>query len=325
MDLKRRQKKVFSVFIVLSLISAGILFIAVADNRTKVYGSGEDRPLFTFVHLTDTHCLKTDKGAEDPPAKAFFHVGGYKIHWKDSVNSFPILKNTVEYLNKKIKPDFLIHTGDLSEGGKFSNLKKAKELLDKLDCPYYAVMGDHDAGGYSYSELDRFNCNYVKVFGKRCRSFNWKDWHIIILGVYTDREELDWLKEELAENLERPVILATHRLIVADRFTRWLGKKYSGCSMVMPKAEEVLDTLKSYKNVKMVLSGHCHSNFRWNKHGIAFISTAALLEVPCQFKLFRVYPDRIEISLFSARRAKDVFEKNWVSRSAGVIKLKTRK
>jgi len=325
MDSKRQRKRVFSGLIVLCLVLAGILFIGAACNWCSLPVSKKTSPLFTFVHITDTHCLQTDKRAEDPPARAFFHIGGYKIHWKDSVNSFPILESTVKYINQKIKPDFLIHTGDLSEGGRLSDLKKAKELLDKLDCPYYAVMGDHDVGGCSYLEFDRFNCNYVKVFGKRCRSFNWKDWHIIILGVYPDREELDWLKEELTRNSERPVILATHRLIVADRFTCWLGKKYSGCSMVMPKAKEVLDTLKSYKNVKMVLSGHCHSNFRWNKHGIAFISTSALLEVPHQFKLFRVYRNRIEISLFSARRAKDVFDKNWVSRSAGIVKLKTRK
>ena len=185
-------------------------------------------------------------------------------------------------------------------------------------------MGDHDAGCYP-SNLNRSNCDYVKVFGDRCYSFDCKGWHIVILSIYPDEEELNWLKQDLSENTEKPVIFATHRLVVADKFTCWLGKKYSGCSMLMPRAKEVVGILKNQQNVKMVLSGHCHSNFRWDRHGITFISTAALLEVPHSFKLFQVYPDRIKISLFTARRAKDVFKKNWVSRRAGIVKVKTRK
>ena len=323
---------------IITLMISGTLFIAATYNWSKSPNPEETSCIFSFVQISDTHCVRTEKKQERPPAKAFFRIGGYKFHWKDSVNSFPILQSAIEYVNQEIKPDFLIHTGDLTERGKLSNLKKVKELLDRLNCPYYPVMGDHDLGGYSYSNFNRSDCDYVKVFGQRSYSFDYQNWHIIILSIYPDDEELNWLKNDLSENAEKPVIFATHRLVITDRFTLWLAKKYLGVELLMPRAEEVITILKNCQNVnpvrnsskdslsgisngvKVVLSGHCHSNFRWDRYGISFISTAALLEVPHQFRFFQVYRDRIVITLFTAKTSKDVFNKRWISQYAGVIK-----
>ncbi len=299
----------------------GTLSIAATYNWNKAPTSEENSCIFSFVQITDTHCLKVDKKSERPPSKAFFRIGGYKFHWKDSVNSLPILQSTIEYINSDVKPNFVIHTGDISDRGDLSNLKMAKVLLDRLNCPYYPVMGDHDLGGYSYSNFNRSDCNYIKVLGQRCYSFNYQDWHIIILSIYPDDEELNWLKKDLSENAEKPIIFATHRLVIADRFSLWLAKKYLGVELLMPRAEEVVTILKDCQNVKMVLSGHCHSNFRWKRYGITFISTAALSEVPHQFRLFRVYRDRITITLFTANTANDVFNKRWISQYCGMVKL----
>jgi len=308
--------------IIVFLITTGIFSISASYNWNNAPSPKENSCLFSFVQITDTHCLKVDKKSEKPPAKAFFQIGGYKFHWLDYVNSFPILEKTIEYINSQIKPDFVIHTGDISDRGDLSNLTRAKVLLDRLNCPYYPVMGDHDLGGYSYSNFNRFDCNYIKVFGQRNYSFNYQDWHIIILGIYPDDEELNWLRKDLSENAEKPIILATHRLVIADEFTLWLAKKHLGVELLMPRAEEVLKILKEYSNIKLVLSGHCHSNFRWKRSGIDFISTAALSEVPHQFKLFQVYPDKITMTLFTADTAEDIFNKRWISQYSAVIKLR---
>lgn len=222
-----------------------------------------------------------------------------------------------------MKPDFLIHTGDISERGNILSLRQARALLDRLDCPYYTVMGDHDlCCSYSDFDRDRSNCNYVKVFGRRCLSFDHKGWHFIILGVYPNQDELDWLRNDLARSKGCPIILSTHRLVVADKFTLALAKKHLGVPLLMPEAREVRPILKNCEDVILCLSGHCHSNFRWDKDKISFISTAALVEVPHQFKLFRIYPDKIEIALFSARTAKDVENGHWTRRYSKSIKLR---
>ena len=271
----------------------------------KISPSQDNTCLFSFVHLSDTHCLKE---YEKPPhllARTSFRIGRRRFHWRDSANSFSILQNAVEYINQKIKPNFLIHTGDITECGKLADLETAKNLLAKLSCPHYPLMGDNDGKTHS---------NYVKVFGQRCSSFDCQNWHIVILSVYPDNVELNWLRRDLSENIGKPTILATHHLIVGN-FALLLIEKCLKIKLFMPRAGEVLKILRNYPSVKLVLSGHCHTNFHWEKYGINFISTAALVEVPHRFKLFRVYRDKIMTTLFTADTAKDVFNKQWFSQS----------
>jgi len=308
---------------VVRFLAASLALSLLASWAKIAFGEDNKSPLFTFAHITDTHCLTTTQKPEEPPAIAFFEIGGYKYHWKDLPNSFPILENTIDYINHTIKPDFVIHTGDLTEYGNPRDLEKTKGLLDKLDCSCYPVMGDHDLGtSFPAFDKNRSGCNYVRVFGQRCYSFDHANWHMVIVGIYPNQEELEWLKNDLAKNKDKPTIVCTHRLIIADQFTLDLAKKHLGVSLLMPKAEEVGSILKSHPNVVLVLSGHCHSNFRWDKYGMAFISTSALLEVPHQFKVFEVYRDKIEVSLFTANRAKDVEERQWRQQQMEPIKLK---
>ena len=269
--------------------------------------------LFSFVQISDTHCLKEYGKPQHLLAKTSLRLGKYAFHWRDSANSFPILESTLEYINQKIKPDFLIHSGDITECGKLSNLEDAKKLLAKLNCSCYPLMGDNDGKAHSHSD-------YVKVFGQRCYSFNFQNWHIIILSAHPDNAELDWLKKDLSGNVEKPIIFATHHLIVGN-FVLWLIEKCLRIEMFMPRAREVLKILKDNSNVRLVLSGHCHTNFHWKKYGIDFISTAALVETPHRFKLFQVYRDKMIMTLFTANTAKDVFNQQWFSRADRTITI----
>ena len=274
--------------------------------------------LFSFVQITDTHCLKKYEKLPHSLAMTFFHIGRYRFHWRDSANSFSILQNTVEYINQKIKPDFLIHTGDITESGKLADLETAKGLLAKLNCPYYSLMGDNDGEKNSHANFNP--SNYLKVFGQRYASFDFENWHIVILSVYPDNVELNWLRRDLSENSEKPTILATHHLIVGN-FAIWLTEKCLGIKLFMPHTREVLKILRNYPNLKLVLSGHCHTNFHWKKYNINFISTAALVEVPHRFKLFRVYRDKITMDLFTARTARDVLNQQWFSRAQRILNI----
>jgi len=266
--------------------------------------------IFSFVQITDTHCLEKYKKLPYSLARTFFRFGRSSFHWRDSANSFSILQNTIEYINQKIKPNFLIHTGDLTEQGKLSDLKTTRELLAKLICPHYSLMGDNDGEAHSHSNFNR--SNYLKVFGQRRYSFDCQGWHIVILSVYPDDAELNWLRRDLSENAARPIIFATHHLIVGN-FALWFVEKCLRIKLFMPRAGEVLKILKNCPNVKLVLSGHCHSNFRREKDGVNFVSTAALVEVPHRFTLFRIYQNKITMTLFTAHTAKDVFNRRLFS------------
>ena len=51
------------------------------------------------------------------------------------------------------------------------------------------------------------------------------------------------------------------------------------------KAEEYLEMLKKYPNVKAVVSGHYHVNFEKMQDGIYHISSPSLLAQPNQYKV----------------------------------------
>lgn len=278
-----------------------VLFFVSATYNLENAPKEKEELVFKFVHITDTHCTST-KIKKNPPFFSSFQIGPYRKHWQNLFYSFPILKKTIEFINKGIKPAFLIHTGDITQNGNLKDLKQSKTILDNCNFPYYTVMGDHD--GIKTN-------NFEKVFGKRCYSFNYKNWHFIIIGIFPTDKEIKWFKKDLKENSEKPIIIATHRLIICDKFTEFLAKKFINVDLLMPKAEEVLTIIKKYPNIKLFLSGHVHTNLHYKKYGIHFISTSALCEPPYQFRTFEIYKDRIIVKTFIAENIKKVLNKKW--------------
>ncbi len=271
-------------------------------------------PIFTFVHLTDTHCLTTKANREKPPGDPFGKFGYIKlIHWKDLANSFQILEGAVRHINEKIKPDFVIHTGDITDNGNLTDLIKSKRILDKLKCPYHACQGDHEA------KKTKGVYNYVKVFKKRSGSFNVKGWHFIMMGIYPDDKELKWLERDLSRNRNKHVVFFTHRPVVADPILL-TGFKMGGIPCLMPEAEKVKKLLVKHGNVALVLTGHVHMNFNIKTvlrgiHHTAFVSTDALGETPHQFKVIKVYEDHVEMVLHTGLSAKNIEHDKWTSQT----------
>jgi hypothetical protein len=55
-----------------------------------------------------------------------------------------LLREAVREINE-IGPEFVVVPGDFTEDGEPEQFQLAKELFDGLDCPYYVVLGNHDA------------------------------------------------------------------------------------------------------------------------------------------------------------------------------------
>lgn len=305
-------KKYWPVTMVFWLAGAGAILFLVSCAR--VHGGGaQDEPLFRFVHLTDTHCLVTEAKPAPPPLKAHIVVGGFKFYWKDMPNSLPNLEHTVAYINQTIKPDFVLHTGDISSAGRLSNLQRARKLLDRLDCPYYVLMGDNDLGMKVPSfQKDPGASNFARVFGKHNYSFDRAGRHFVMLSAYPTENDLAWLEQDLEKNSDKLTFLCTHRLVMVDQFTRQMVSAHQPKQRLQVIGVEKIEALlDNYPNVQFVLSGHCHCSLAWQIGKVRAYSTAALVGVPIEFRVFTVYPDRVEVVRYRAATAADVRAGRW--------------
>lgn len=145
-----------------------------------------------FLHLTDTHYLKSDHEAA---------------------------QQMLEQLAKQVAfecLDFVVHTGDLTNDGDEADYQALKDLMEATfpkDLPIYYCLGNHD--------LKR---DYNKVFEGKDTSdlhyftVNHRGYRIIILdtsieGLHDGEvkgDQAEWLFQELSEPSEKGTLIFQH-------------------------------------------------------------------------------------------------------------------
>lgn len=159
------------------------------------------------------------------------------------------LNRSVSDINSIPEIDFIIVSGDITATGKLSELKLAKEILDKLDKPYYIIPGNHDtkwseSGCTDFSKLwgnDRFVFEYDKFLfigmhqGPLMRM---ADGHF----APEDLRWFDSIVEKLPDS-NKPIIFVTHYPL-DESIANWY---------------EMLERLKNV-NTQVALFGHGHTN-----------------------------------------------------------------
>jgi len=228
------------------------LYIAVIKPGNILSGIPKEKPLFTFVQVSDTHIIygKPTRIIEE----------GIK-----SINSL------------KPRPAFVINTGDIIDGSKpKESYKLYKEIFSKLKVPYYSVFGNHDNEKF-YREIIGEQFNY---------SFNVPPYHCIVLnninphppypdtygGSFT-KKTIEWLKNHLKKvDKSTPLLLFAHCAIYRpNSFSKRLpGDAYN--------YKPILELLKDY-NVIAWFFGHAHINSIVSNEGINYITTGALSDV----------------------------------------------
>ncbi len=282
------------ILVALVIVLGMIVFMFPSGNAEK------GKPQFTIVQLTDIHYTSTPPETSGLSWKHHIRILGYKLHKNNLAEGSRILHNTIEYINEKIKPDLVVITGDMVDRvDDRESMKQVKAILDKLNSPYYPVMGDREFNIGPDRRRD-----FKEIFGGVNSSFDHKGWHLIMLGVYPDDRDLDWLKEVLDRNEDKPTMLFTHQMLTASWLMRKLARRFLGVRLVCPRAEEIVEILNNHGNVIATFSGHSHTNYSRKKGGILYISTAALIGPPYQFRVINVYKDRISTSVRTAHPLK---------------------
>lgn len=206
----------------------------------SVFGQESLLP-FRFALVTDTHLKQSDR------------------------QNAETLRLAVKDINSQKDLDFVIVAGDIADMGDRTSLSQAKQLLDSLNTPYYAIPGNHDTR-YCKTTTSAFD----SVFVRHHFSFTHKGYFFI--GFNTGQgngnnrggvseAELVWIKQQLHENSGKPAIAVTHFPIV---------------SVQVDDSANIVGALLKY-NVKAILGGHYHRNAAFNyANGVPGILTRTL-------------------------------------------------
>jgi Icc protein len=205
---------------------------------------------FTFVQVSDSHI-----GFNKPPnadARATFREAIAKV------KALPV------------QPDFLIHTGDVSQLSRDDEFDDADQILKSTGLPVFFVPGEHDMldpdSGKAF--LSRFG---KASLGSGWYSFDHRGVHFVALVNVADlkpggmgnfgTEQLKWLASDLAgRSSSTPIVVFAHMP---------LWTVYADWGWGTDDAGEALKLLRRFGSVT-ILNGHIHQITQKVEGRIAF-------------------------------------------------------
>lgn len=174
------------------------------------------------------------------------------------------LNAIVDSINKYKSFSFVIISGDISEKGKTNELAAAKEILDRLNIPYYVIPGNHDFKWSESAGMD-FYRNWLAdyfVFEKNNIKFIGLNSSIIWRGGggHFSPESLRFLDSVVtATEANKKIIFISHHAMDGDIDNWFLA------SNILRK-----------KNIVTYFYGHGHTNKISNVNGIPSVMSRAV-------------------------------------------------
>lgn len=190
----------------------------------------------------------------------------------NGINPLQTLSRIIETISNTLKNtqlDAIVLTGDISQDYSLASYKNAKKLLETLNLPVFATMGNHDYLSY-------FN----KIFGNPNQTINQisniDGWQIILVntqlyhhvdGLISDDDLLN-LEQTLAKNPQKPTVIFLHHQVLPIE-SAWIDK------LGLQHPQQFLKIIDQYSNIKAVVCGHVHQDTTHQRNNVQFWSTPA--------------------------------------------------
>lgn len=202
----------------------------------------------------------------------------------------------------KLKPDFVVITGDLihnrTDSNQLKSFQKIKSLIQKR-IPVYLIPGNHDVGQKPTDETLNFYFKHYKTdrFSFTHKGFNFIGINSCLInsGIEQENIQLEWLKKHLKKR--KPTIIFTHHpFFITD-----INEKDRYENIPLAKRMEYLKLFKEH-GVTKIFAGHYHNNAIAQYNGIEMITTSAvgksLGKAKSGFRVVTVYKDSISHQYF---------------------------
>ncbi|PSB16601.1 metallophosphoesterase [filamentous cyanobacterium CCP1] len=219
----------------------------------------------------------------------------------------------IELVLEQIAPldiDFLLLPGDLTQHGEPENHRWLSERLAQLPYPVCVVPGNHDVPeylatdrsiglsdfalyyeqfGYSDPAQPYYLCEVipgVQVIGLNSNFFDPAGKQINMGRV--DDQQLDWLKNTLAEVKDDVVMVMIHHNVIEHlpgQAKNPLGRRY-----MLENASTLLEVLNTAE-VKLLFTGHLHVQDVARHQSIYEITTGSLVSYPHPYRVLEFQQD----------------------------------
>ena len=204
-------------------------------------------------------------------------VTGDSQRWYDETEEF------VDLINSRGDIDFVLHGGDLSDFGLTSEFEWQRDILNELDVPYVALIGNHDYLGTGEEA-------YRAIFGDTNFSF-------IAARVKFVCLDTNALENDYSSSIPDFDFMESELTSRADEFDRTVVSMH-----VRPYADEFNDNVAplfhyyvtQYPGIQFCTAAHEHLQFELDlfEDGIIYYMSDCMKNR--NFYIFTLYPDGYE-------------------------------
>lgn len=267
--------------------------------RTFTTEDGADRP---FARLATPTGPRTVLAVCSDPHVTPTERGTTKVYHRTEARFRQVFADAAA-----IGADAVVCTGDVTKDGEQSEFALADDVVAESDLPFIAVPGNHDVP----KTFDEHDSPPVERFAERytagtlpCR-VRVGDADLLCLdsasdGTVADEHggrvggnQLRWLKAAVADTDRRgttPVVVCHHPLAPVE------FPAFDPCDHFrLHDAEAVIDRLAG--DVPLVLSGHIHWPFVWERTGVHQVVAPAASSYPQAYLLVEITPEGTTIRM----------------------------
>lgn len=214
------------------------------------------------------------------------------------------------------EPDMAVDMGDRVSGGSKENdetyMTELKDLFNKLAAPVHSLIGNHDIKYLSREENEEIMDSPSTSHSMDINGYHLTFWNPNVDTnddgeLYLTKEDLDWLKDDLAKT-DKPTILFSHaglENVEADPE----GDNIDNLNEIdnrffYPESKKVRRILEKSGNVILAMSGHRHRKRVREINGIHYVTQQSLTNAYGEesrasgtYSLIEIDEDRIRIQL----------------------------
>ena len=234
--------------------------------------------LFVFLFFTLCNCCEAK-------SVKFVQVTDV-MYGKNNANE--ILEKAVKDINEMKDIDFVVFTGDNTAGANLDYLQGFVKTVQKLNKPFYMVVGDRDVAKSKHLEKEVYAKKLHKLLGRKSPetlNYTFKKGNVTFIVVdgakdfitmpngYFNSTTLEWLENQIKLNKDNKIVLLQHFPV---------ANKTNNDLLYTANAVQYLKLSNQYDNIISVVAGHFNKNDEVSLNGIYYIVTPSLQQNCCK-------------------------------------------